>query len=270
MASSGRVAATTEEVALIRSGAYDVVRVGRPPRTEFATWRYGERIKARERERLKIIVPVSIVVVGGLVAFNAAVGGSMGAFVGQIPGMVNSIYTGIVGNRVVRGIEPPVCDRCGSVMTLKAKHIAHARLTHTAHADLVLLLSCPRCKSYGAQIEGPDAVQALRTGLVYTNLRKGKRLKKLAETAARSVDRFGGPEGFVRSTTRIEKTVRALEPSDALALEIAVDEQAEVRELERQWREAEELANIADNLLVDPAVEERVNRMRKGDTPPPG
>ena len=32
MATAGRVAATSDQVALIRSGAYDVVRVGRPPR----------------------------------------------------------------------------------------------------------------------------------------------------------------------------------------------------------------------------------------------
>src|SRR6266853_867557 len=50
------------------------VRVGKPPRVEYATWRYGERVKARERERLKFIVPATAVAIGGLVAFNFAVG----------------------------------------------------------------------------------------------------------------------------------------------------------------------------------------------------
>src|SRR5439155_261040 len=49
-ANSGRVAAATEHVALIRWQSYDLVRVGKPRRMEFATWRYGERLKARRRE----------------------------------------------------------------------------------------------------------------------------------------------------------------------------------------------------------------------------
>src|SRR5512136_1457798 len=36
MAAAGRVAATTAQVALVRAGAYDVVRVGQPPRIEMA------------------------------------------------------------------------------------------------------------------------------------------------------------------------------------------------------------------------------------------
>jgi len=36
----GRIAASTAQVSLIRWG-YDFVRVGKPPRVELATWRYG-------------------------------------------------------------------------------------------------------------------------------------------------------------------------------------------------------------------------------------
>src|SRR5438445_102521 len=46
-ARAGRVAAATAQVALIRWQAYDLVLVGKPPRLELATWRYGERPKAR-------------------------------------------------------------------------------------------------------------------------------------------------------------------------------------------------------------------------------
>src|SRR5213596_1422290 len=48
-ANSGRVAAATEQVALIRWQSYDLVRVGKPRRMEFATWRYGERQGAAPR-----------------------------------------------------------------------------------------------------------------------------------------------------------------------------------------------------------------------------
>ena len=267
MAAGGRVAATSEQVSLIRTGAYDVVRVGQPRRPEYATWRYGERVKARERERLKFIVPATAVAIGGMVAFNFAVGGGMAYMLGQVPGMADSLYTSIVGNRKVANVEAPICERCGQLMVLRAKHMQHARLTHTAHADLALLLSCPRCKVYGAQIEGTDAEVALRAGLTFVNLKKGKRVKKKAEEAAGYVDRHGGPEQFIRLTTRIEKPVGSLVGAEALALEMAVDEQAELRELERQWQQAEEIANIADGLLVDPTVDEALRHLKKGDQP---
>jgi hypothetical protein len=267
MASTGRVAATSEHVALVRIGSYDIVRVGQPRRPEYATWRYGERVKARERERLKFIIPATAVAIGGMVAFNFAVGGSMGALLGQVPSMADSLYTTIIGNRKVGDIETPVCDRCGQPMVLKAKHMQHARLTHTAHADLALMLSCPKCKAYGAQLEGLDAERALRAGLTFVNLKKGKRVKKKAEEAAGYVDRHGGAETFIRMTTRIEKPVGSLVGTEALALEMAVDEQAELRELERQWQQAEEIANIADGLLIDPAVDEALRRLRKTDQP---
>ena len=267
MASAGRVAATSQHVALVRAGAYDVVRVGQPRRPEFATWRYGERVKARERERLKFIIPATAVAIGGMVVFNFAVGGGMAYMIGQIPGMADGLYTNMVGNRKVAGVETPVCDRCGLPMVLKAKHLQHARLTHTTHADLALLLSCPKCRVYGAQIEGPDAEAVLRAGLTFVNLKKGKRVKKKAEEAAGYVDRHGGPEQFIRLTTRIEKPVGSLVGAEALALEMAVDEQAELRELERQWHQAEEIANIADGLLMPPTIDEELKRLRKPDQP---
>src|SRR5256885_2310248 len=46
-ASEGRVAAATDQVTLIRWQGYDLVRVGKPRRLELATWRYGERLRAR-------------------------------------------------------------------------------------------------------------------------------------------------------------------------------------------------------------------------------
>ena len=40
--------------------------------------------------------------------------------------------------------------------------------------------------------------------------------------------------------------------------------QGELAELERAWREAEEIAHIADNLLVPASVGERIEQLRHG------
>lgn len=263
----GHLAGTSAQVSLMRVGSYDLVRIGQPPRVEMATWRYGQRMKARRREQLKVYVPVAVAVVGVTVAFNAVAGGGIGAMMGNLPGMIDGITTGIIGNRRVAGIEPPICARCGGIMQLRAKHVEQARFTHTAHSDLALLLTCPRCKQEGALLEGHDADVALRHGMTYVNLKKKKASKRKAEEAAQYLDRHGGPEAFIHNTARLERKLKDLIVQEALAVEMAVDEQAELRELERQWHEAEEIADIADGLLVDPTVEEELRRLKQRDQP---
>jgi len=270
-AHQGRVAAATEQVALIRWQGYDLVRVGKPPRLEFAAWRYGERLKARRREQLKLMVPLTVATVGLAVAVNVAAGGSVGVFVWNMPNIAKAMYTGIIGRRAVGLIEPPICERCGSVMQLKAKHVAHARVVPDTKAGLGLVLSCPSCRSEGAMLVGADAHAALRQGLTYLALvRRGR---ERAADAARLVEGAGGPERLIHDVARRELTLRSLAPERRLALEMAVDEQAEVEALERQWKEAEEIAEIADGLLsTTTELEEELRRLKgrtqsKGDQP---
>ncbi|MGH7326416.1 MAG: hypothetical protein ACREJ9_17465, partial [Candidatus Rokuibacteriota bacterium] len=65
--------------------------------------------------------------------------------------------------------------------------------------------------------------------------------------------------------------LRSIRPQRRLALEIAVDERAEVQDLERQWREAEDLAEIADGTLSTNAdLEEQLRRLREQGGSQPG
>lgn len=261
-ATAGRVAAATEQVALIRWETYDLVRVGKPRRLEFATWRYGERLKARRREQLQFVVPVTVAAVGLAVAVNVAAGGSMGVFVWNMPTLARRIYTGMVGRRRVTLAETPVCERCGAVLQLRAKHVAYARVVGQAQADLALLLSCPACRAEGAMLVGREAELALRQGLTYLAISRAGRQR--VEDAARLVEGAGGPDQLIRDVARRELTVRSLAPERRLALEMAVDERAEVEELERQWHDAEEIAEIADGLLsADPDLDQKLREIRK-------
>ena len=267
-AQSGRIAASTDQVALIRWERYDFVRVGKPLRVELATWRYGERLRNRQRERMKVVVPLTVAAIGLGIAANVAAGGGFGVIVWNIHRAVDWVYLRIVGSRKISLIESPICARCGSIMQLRARHVQHARLVPDPHADMGVLLSCPRCHQEGAQLTGIEAVQVLRQGLTYLNLVRGGRRR--AEDAAREVDRVGGPDLLVRDVARRELPLRALRPERGLALEMAVDERAEVEELERQWREAEEIADIADGTLGSSTlVEEELRRLKKrgGDQP---
>ena len=267
-AHEGRVAAATDQVSLIRWQRYDFVRVGKPPRIELATWRYGERLRTRQRERMKVVVPLTIAAIGLGIAANVAAGGGFGVVVWNLHRTVDWVYVRMVGRRRVVMSEPPSCAHCGSLMQLRARHVQFARVVPDAHADVAVVLSCPQCRHEGAQLTGTEAVQVLRQGLTYLNVTRSGR--KRAEDAAREVDQLGGPEWLVRDVAYHQATLRSLRPERRLALEMAVDEQAEAAELERQWREAEEIADIADGTMGTSAqVEEELRRLKKrlGDQP---
>jgi len=263
-ASQGRVAASTDQVALIRWERYDFVRVGKPPRLELATWRYGERLRNRQRERMKVVVPLTVAAVGLGIAANVAAGGGFGMLVWNIHRLADWIYLRMVGGRKVSLVEPPICAHCGSVMQLRARHVQFARLVPDRHADMAVVVSCPHCRTEGAQLMATEATHVLRQGLTYLNLKRGGRRR--AEDAAREVDQIGGPDHLVRDIARRELTLRNLRPERGLALEMAVDERAEVEELERQWKEAEELADIADGTLgTATEVEDELRRLKNRD-----
>ena len=253
---------------MIRWQRYDFVRVGKPPRVELSTWRYGERLRSRQRDRMKVVIPLTIVAVGLGVAASVAAGGGLGFFAWNLHRLADGVYVSLVGNRRVVLAEPPICAHCGALMQLRAKHVQHARVVPDTHADLAVLLSCPQCHREGAQVVGSDAVQALRQGLTFLNVTRAGR--KRAEDAARVVDGVGGPDPLIRDVARREVTLRSLRPERRLALEMAVDERAEVEELERQWRAAEEIAEIADGTLSSSeelAEELRRLKQRSGDQP---
>jgi len=270
-AREGRVVAATAQVSLIRWARAELVRVGAPPRTELAEWRYGERLKARERERARVVVPLTIAAIGVGIAANVAAGGSFGVLVWNLGRVADSAYIALLGQRRVALTEPPICDACGTLLQLRARHLRHGRLTVERHDGPALIVRCPKCGAEAARLTGSDAAQALRRGLTFLNAARAARRR--ADVAALVVDRAGGPEQLIHDVARREPTLGTLASERRLALEMAVDEVAELAELERQWQEAEELADIADGTLSASAeIDEHLRRLkaRGSDIQPSG
>ena len=213
-------------------------------------------------------MPLTVAALGVGVVANVALGGGLGVVVLNLHNVAERIYVTIIGNRRLSLVEPPACSRCGQLMELRARHVQHARLVPETRADVAVLLSCPRCHSEGAVVTGNAAAQVLRQGLTYLNATRSGR--RHANEAATVVDRAGGAHELIRDVSRGEQTLRALRPGRRLALEMAVDEQTEVQELGRQWREAEELADIADGTLSGtPDLDDGLSQLkrRKGNQP---
>jgi len=261
-AREGQVQASSAQVSLISWRSYEFIRVGQPLRMELVDWRYGERLRARERERARVVVPLTIAAVGIGVAANVWAGGSFGFFIWNFGRVAEAVYVESLGWRRVRLGEPPDCAACGSEMRLRARHLRHGRLVRDTHADLALLIECPKCGNEGALLAGADAAQALRRGLTFLNARRG--VSGHAEQAAQEVDRRGGPLELIQQLSRRDPELGQLHAASRLALEIAVDEVSELRDLEHQWREAEELAGIADGMLSgDPALDAQLDRLKQ-------
>jgi len=157
-----RLLARTEQIALFRWEHYDLIQVGRPQRVEIAGWRYGERLRARNRERARVVIPLTLAAVGLGIAANVALGGSFGFLAWNLGRSADGFYLWMVGMRRVRLDETPVCDHCGAALQPKAKDVQHARVVPDAHADLGVLLSCPSCHHEGTLLIGPDAHALLR------------------------------------------------------------------------------------------------------------
>jgi hypothetical protein len=144
------------------------------------------------------------------------------------------------------------------------------------------------------RFEGPEALRVASALMPKVN-RYGGTKQRIASAVAEIEERKGS-EGYLeriayvgRVTTRPPKPVRrltlmkdmpeyglfGLTPVQRLAFEMALHEEAERRamqgelaELERAWREAEEIAAISDDLLLPAGVEGKLEQFHRSTTDP--
>ncbi len=137
-------------------------------------------------------------------------------------------------------------------------------------------------------LTGPQAIAVGGKLMARANRRGGK--KETIEQAVRRIEAVGHPEAFLLEATKEATRLREekakgsqkkRKKTDAgslaklpgeirLAVEMATQEEAERRAmegelaiLEEAWRQAEEIAGIADNLLVPPSIEEFLKDVKR-------
>ena len=122
--------------------------------------------------------------------------------------------------------------------------------------------------------EGDDALRALRAMLPSLNAMGGT--TRTIHSAVSEIDHHGHAQGFLEQVAHRGEDHRyrgapgyivKLPKPTRLALEMALHEEDERRalegelwQLEQAWREAEEIAGIADNLLLPEGTDEFVER----------
>ena len=269
--SDARLRAQSENVGMAKlPDGTRLIRVGAAVPGELAAWRYGGTLLRRRRGYL--------IATGAAVAVGvAAVGGLAAAGVGL--GLLN--FSGIFANAWKKRQDGKVVHRlvtpAGDPLLLRRWH-ARSAVLRTAEGGGAIELLVPDARLEKPKDEGwsgeakftgdvtvlqdADARAFLRRGMVHVNekgasrasLRDAVSLLEQAGSAAEFLARVGGSG---RPLTKRADMQNPLVPSAALAVEMALHEESERRAMEGEltlleaaWREAEEIAEIADGLAA--------------------
>jgi hypothetical protein len=252
-----------------------LVRIGRPQRREFAAWRYGRQFLRRRIKSLAIWG----VKLGAMVAAAAS-----GVFVFHL-------FTEQQEKIVAR-----IRSADGRRMFVPLKDAKKTRLILAPERDNGWMLSVPyrdEQRNWGilgawakgkrkiTELEGPIAIRA--AGRIMPGVNSFGGSSSQVQNAVRLIEDARGPERFFHSSARVQgkerlrysvvkveaSEVGRMDATTRLALEMAAHEETERRafegelaQLEEAWREAEEIASIADRLLIPESVEKWIRKHR--------
>lgn len=270
---STTVRVSTDNIGLATiSDRLDLVRVGTPLRPEFAAWRYGSRLRSRRFQRPALAQTASdflsngaAMMIGGMAAVAGLTSGFTNSrrFKAAVQAPLEALETRLQYDRTIAHVRTPD----GALRPLRYSHVARLEivaggefepwLLRVAHTDGVLDLA----PGHAVQVASP---------LLARLNRRGGTSAQVAD-ATRRITEAGDAERYIRTSSRLrhhrrrknaifwddDVGVLGLTGTERLALEIAMNEdaerqamQGELQALEEAWRDAEEIAAIADNMFL--------------------
>ncbi len=271
-----RVTATrfaTDQIGMARtSSGLTLIRVGRPVGQEFASWRYGESFRIRRR-RTRIVTTVAGVPLAAMYASSHVMrilDGRVSSIAGVLGAGVMVVFTSSMGMRWGRDLATSIRQRLpvrspetNRRVTLRAKDVQATRLVLDDDIPALVVAASGRTGGTELRFTGETLDSTLVRVLGKLNAADGSRgdleaavrlLTDLQRTnpeaplpvAARMIHSPPGgvPLKDVSGPVRLALEMRANEDTERQLLA------GELRFLERQWREADALAAIADGLLL--------------------
>jgi hypothetical protein len=289
---------STDNIGLARlSEGLELVRIGRPQRPEFAAWRYGDQFGRRRRRHL-IYSTAGVAAVAGIViagpAMGFVAGGSWGLW--HAANALRDLYEA----RRVRlrlklpGVEEPAIIRrrhlqearlvCTPDVGTWQLHVAHERIDDGYWRSSLRAATSPSADGAPRELTvlaGDDALRA--AGQLLPKLNAAGARAAQVQGAVRLIEEVGGPADLFaiqaergRPGPRSRRSdsrgliIGELQTEVRLALEMAAHEEAERRALEGElalleeaWRDAEEIAAIADDMFLPEGTGERLETLRR-------
>jgi len=257
-----RVRVSTEQIGLARlRDGLELVRIGRPLRPEFAAWRYGDQFGKRRRRAL-LTAGAGLAGVGWLWMGGIAGGSLLGLYI---------LYR--LGVRAVKGspnkVVAHVPTGAAGRIQLQRKELTRVAIEPVGPQEWSLAL--PAARDRQIRLYGEDALRGLGLVLPAANRYGGN--QEMVQQAVRYIERSGDPRRFVQQVANrptLAGSITDMPATVRLALEMSTHEEQERRalegelaELERAWQEAEEIAGIADSLLLPPSMLEKLRTLRR-------
>jgi hypothetical protein len=260
-----RLRTSTDHIGLTRlPEGLTLIRIGRPLRPEFSAWRYGDLL-GRRRTRRFVMAGVGLSAVGLVVAGELATGIAVGSSAMALFNLSRVITHGRPGEVLARVPRP-----YGTPQVIRRRDLKELRFSRADRGEpgWGLFIGATR-------VSGPAAERTLATLLPAIN-RFGASREQVA-TAVRLIEQHPTPADYVSTTVaqllRRQYLDSVFAPSsflgpkmgltshERLALEMALHEEDERRALSGElaalaaaWREAEEIAAIADNMFLPESV----------------
>jgi hypothetical protein len=285
-------------LARLREGV-ELVRIGEPQRPEMAAWRYGDQFGRRRRKHM--VYTAAGVAAAGIALTAGQLTGLLvgGSAVLQMTNVVRQLYRARRArvNLVIGGQEKPITVRADNLLNTWIEPIHNGWALNIAHergrssplmTPIETTFRIVDSRSlYDERLTGDEAMHALAVILPVINSRGGSRgqvasaVDMLEQDGDRDklLQRWVNPRIKVAHAKRMDATpVLRLGsfPRDVLlAFEMATHEEAErralegeLRILEEMWRQAEEVASIADALVVPDAALDRLDALKESDRKP--
>ncbi len=258
-------------IARVKEGL-EVVRIGQPLRPEFASWRYGDSFGKRRRRNWLI---AGGTIVGGIAIINGA--GVLGLGLGMAPQMLFQATALIQAKRPI--VRVPRHE--GAPIELSAQLVPELRVVKHPDAGWAvrtkvlqpgyMYRKLRRVDPREEIFTGDEAERLLSGALARQNAYQGS--ERQLRTAVSMVEQHPTLHDLViggGSPTGEGSTMRKLTALPApwrLAVEMALHEErerealaGELKLLEWEWREADRLAKISDDLAIPPDIAEEFDR----------
>ena len=285
---STRMRVCTDHIGLARlKEGLELVRIGEPKRPEMAAWRYGDQFGRRRMKRFAMVGGAAVIVGGVILAgpvFGLIGGGAFNPVVNLF-----SAGRGIYRSRT----RLPIGLDDGSIVQVPLTKLPKVTLkADTNGIVLGLAASKPRGvvpwwhydrQEWEFELHDDVAIRAAGVLLPQMNLSGGSR--KEVSAAVDVLEQAGGDPSRLfhhamatigkrdieRIFSRTNPNVLTRLPTiGRLALEMAAHEDSEHRalegelhELEAAWKDAEEIAGIADDMFLPDSVTTALARMKR-------
>jgi hypothetical protein len=246
-------------IARLREGL-ELVRIGSAQRPEFAAWRYGDQFG---RRRIRAATATAAATVG-VVAF-VHFGHLLGLTVGATPMLFQWSALGYSRHRVaIRHVDER--GTSGSLTAFDAQKTAISRVGESGWRIVAQMRAitaggfvAPWNRPESVELDGPVATQFL--GKVLPRLNGWGASRRGVRDAVEILGDDPGIAPIVHRQIHMSHdgiaTIKHLNAPVRLALEMSAHEETErtalageLKLLERQWREADRLAKITDEMVV--------------------